>query len=66
MTVQQLIEKLRLFDPKAEVVIEEGSRECYPIIEENIEEDMITNDYNRATPEDLDVEVCSAKVIIRA
>ena len=65
MTVQQLIEKLKLFNPHAEVVIEEGNRECYPVREENIEEDMVTDDYNRASMDDMDVEVCVAKVIIR-
>ena len=65
MKVQQLIEKLKSYDPHAEVVIEEGSRECYPVREENIEEDMLNADYQRATPGDLDVETCVAKVVIR-
>lgn len=63
MTVKELIEKLQTLNLNAEVVIEEGSRECYPVREENIEEDMITNDYHPASVEDLEAEV---KVVIRA
>lgn len=63
MTVKELIEKLQTLNPNSEVVIEEGSRECYPVREENVTQVMMTDDYYPADQETMEAEL---KVVLRA
>ena len=54
MNVEQLIEKLKTFNPNDEVVIEVNHDDIVPLKEDRIVEDVITQDYRLATQEDLE------------
>jgi len=61
MTVEQLIEKLKTFNPNDEVVIEVNHDEIVPLGAERVEEGKITTDYYRALP---DFDEGARKVIV--
>ena len=61
MTVEQLIEKLKTFNPNDEVVIEVNHDLIVPLDAERVEEGKITTDYYRALP---DFDEGARKVIV--
>ena len=54
MNVEQLIEKLKTFNPNDEVVIEVNHDLIVLLKEDRIVEDVITQDYRLATQEDVE------------
>ena len=61
MNVEQLIEKLKTFNPNDEIVIEVNHDLIVPLDAERIEEGKITTDYYRALP---DFDESATKVIV--
>ena len=61
MNVEQLIEKLKTFNPNDEVVIEVNHDLIVPLDTERVEEGKITTDYYRALP---DFDEGARKVVV--
>ena len=61
MNVEQLIEKLKTFNPNDEIVIEVNHDLIVPLSDERVEEGKITTDYYRALP---DFDEGARKVIV--
>lgn len=63
MTVEQLIEKLKTFNPNDEIVIEVNHDDIVSLEGERVVEDLVTPDHRLATQEDMDARKV---VVLRA